>query len=318
MADLALALTMAVWGSSFALLRYFLSGDGDPTRAASPLGVLALRMAFASALLGLFLLARRLVRPARPRMTFVQLRALLRDGILCGLLLGLGFLLQTEGLQRTTASRSGFLTGLLVAFVPILEFLLYKKRPAPPALAGLALAFAGMAVLSGPFSSGPTGLGDLLTVGCAIVFAGHILALARAAPRQPLLELLLCQLVCVGLLAALVGPLVDDAHLPRDPRLLLAVIYLALFATLFAFGVQVWAQRRIAPVRIALLSSLEPLFAAAFAALLLGERLQRREWVGGASIVAGVLVGEVGSALASRGKSPDAPVAAPTLLERDR
>jgi drug/metabolite transporter (DMT)-like permease len=115
-----------------------------------------------------------------------------------------------------------------------------------------------------------------------------------------------------------VGPLVDDARLPRDPRLLLAVIYLALFATLFAFGVQVWAQRRVAPVRIALLSSLEPLFAAGFAALLLGERLQRREWVGGASIVAGVLVGEVGSALASRGKplSADAPAASNPPIER--
>ena len=299
MADLALALTMAIWGSSFAVLRFFIAPGADPTSAASPLMVLALRMALASGLLGLFLLVRRWVRPAPPMGREATL-ALLRDGALCGALLGLGFLFQTEGLSRTTASRSGFLTGLLVVFVPLFEFLLYKKRPAKPALVALALAFIGMAVLSGPVENGGTTVGDLLTFLCAIVFALQILALGRAAPRHPILELLLCQLIMVGVMAAIAGPIIEPTHLPRDPKLALAIVYLAVLATLLAFGVQTWAQRIVSPLRMALLSSLEPVFAAVFAALLIGERLSLHEKLGGALIISGVLVGELGAAVLAR------------------
>jgi drug/metabolite transporter (DMT)-like permease len=304
MADLALVLIMAIWGGSFSILRVFLRSDQDPAAAVSPLMFLALRMAVASALLAGFMLGKSATAPKRAPLDRSKLRALLRDGILCGVLLGGGFLLQTEGIQRTTASRSGFFTGLLVVFVPVLEFFLFKKKPALPALVALALAFCGMALLAGRFDSGGAGsttLGDLLTVACALVFAGHILALGRAAPRHPILGLLLCQLICVGLMAGLLGPLVETTHLPLTPPLWIGIAYLSILATLLAFGVQTWAQRKVSPVRIALLSSLEPVFAAGFAALLIGERLSSREWAGGGLIVFGVLVGEVGAAwLATR------------------
>ena len=74
------------------------------------------------------------------------------------------------------------------------------------------------------------------------------------------------------------------------------MFYLALFATLLAFGVQTWAQKILPPVRVALISSLEPVFAALWAAVLIGERLTGRELLGGALIVLGVVVGEVGAA----------------------
>jgi len=260
MADLILTLTMAVWGSSFAVLRFFLLGaGGDPSLAASPLAVLAVRMAIASSLLGLFMLVRRKVLGKPELAAPGAMRTLLRDGALVGGLLALGFLLQTEGLSRTSASRSGFFTGLLVVFVPVLEFLFFRKKPALPALLALGLAFFGMALLAGPVVGAPGGstlLGDLLTVGCALVFAGQIIALGRAAPRNPILPLTLIQLVMVGLAAALVGPLIEPTQLPRDPRLAAAIVYLAVFATLIAFLVQTWAQRVVSPVRMALLSAL--------------------------------------------------------------
>src|SRR5437899_2414010 len=196
---------MAVWGSSFAILRSVLGAA-----EASPLLLVAVRMALASALLGGFMAVAPGCR--------AQLRAirgeLLRDGMFAGGLLGIGFLLQTEGLQRTTASRSGFLTGLLVVTVPLLEFALFRKRPPWPALLGVALAFAGLSTLSAPWAdaSQATLLGDWLTVGCAIVFAGHIIALGRLAPRHPVLPMLLLQLATVCALAAAFGPLVETQH----------------------------------------------------------------------------------------------------------
>ena len=135
MADLALTLIMAVWGSSFAILRALMGGA-----AASPMALVSVRMGLASAILLAFM---ALFRRGGLRMD----RARLRDGLFCGALLGVGFLLQTEGLQRTTASRSGFLTGMLVVLVPVLEFLFFGKRPALPALLGVLLAFAGMSTL---------------------------------------------------------------------------------------------------------------------------------------------------------------------------
>src|ERR671934_1273420 len=136
MADLALAAVMAIWGSTFAVVRTLVGGGGAPV---SPLLLVAVRMAFASGLLLLWLLARR-------RLRFTA--AAWRDGLICAALLGGGFLLQIEGQHRTTASRSGFLTGLVVVFVPLIELMLFRKRPSVAAAAGIGLAFTGMALLS--------------------------------------------------------------------------------------------------------------------------------------------------------------------------
>ncbi|HEY4885900.1 MAG TPA: DMT family transporter [Myxococcales bacterium] len=293
MADLALTLIMAVWGSSFAILRSLL-GDG----AASPLALVAVRMAVASALLLGFMAAS-----SKGRAQLRSLRGeLLRDGVFVGALLGIGFVMQIEGLQRTTASRSGFLTGTLVVLVPLIELAVFRKRPALPAAIGVLLAFVGMTVLSAPWSntSSATAAGDALTLACALVFAAQIVALGRIAPRHPVLPLLFLQLATIGALAALAGPVVDAQQFSGTPRLWLALLYLAVFATLLAFGIQTWAQKILPPVRVALISALEPVFAALWAALLIGERLTLRELTGGALIVLGVAVGEAGAALQAR------------------
>jgi drug/metabolite transporter (DMT)-like permease len=290
MADLALAAIMAVWGSSFAILRGLMGRD-----AASPMALVAVRMALASGLLVGFMLLT-----ARGRAQLRALRGqLLFDGLAAGASLGLGFLLQIEGLQRTSASRSGFLTGLLVVLVPILEFAFLRKRPRALSVVALLIAFAGMTVLSAPWadSSAATALGDGLTVACAVFNAGQIVILGRVAPRHPVLPLLLLQLVATGAMAAAAGPFVEVQRFSGEARLWGALLYLALFATLLAFGIQVWAQKILSPVRVALLGALEPVFAAVWAALLLGERLSGHELAGGALIIAGVLVGEAGPLL---------------------
>src|SRR6266403_946298 len=196
LADLALTFITAVWGSSFSIVRS-LFGDG----VASPLALVAVRMAVASALLLAFMAATPKGREQLRRLRGEVVRA----GTLVGTLMGVGFLLQIEGLQRTTASRSGFLTGTLVVLVPLIELAVFRRRPALPATVGVLLAFVGMTVLSAPWSnaSSATSLGDALTLACALVFAAQIVALGRIAPRHPVLPLLLLQLATIGGLAAL-------------------------------------------------------------------------------------------------------------------
>jgi len=280
---------MAIWGSTFAVVRTLVGGGSAPV---SPLLLVAVRMSLASALLFVWLAARRQLRFSP---------AVWRDGLICAALLGGGFLLQIEGQHRTTASRSGFLTGLVVVFVPLFEFLFFRKRPSIAAAAGIALAIIGMVLLSRGGAAGNAQLvGDLLTVGCSIVFAGHISALGRFAPRHPVLPLLFVQLAGTGAMAAAVGPFVERQHFVADPRTFAAVAYLAVLATLLTFGVQTWAQQRLSAIRMALISALEPVFAAGWAAVLIGERLTAFELGGGALIVLGVVVGETGSALLAR------------------
>jgi drug/metabolite transporter (DMT)-like permease len=159
------------------------------------------------------------------------------------------------------------------------------------------LAFLGMTVLSAPWQTQASLAGDVLTAGCALVFAAHIIALGRLAPRHPVLPMLLLQLATVAVISGVCGPLVETQHFSNGGKLWLALVYLSLFATLLAFGIQTWAQKVMPAVRVALISSLEPVFAAIWAAVLLGERLSPRELAGGAFIVLGVAVGEAGAAL---------------------
>ncbi|TMB08051.1 MAG: DMT family transporter [Deltaproteobacteria bacterium] len=148
-----------------------------------------------------------------------------------------------------------------------------------------------------------TALGDALTLACAVVFAGQIVALGRAAPKHPVLPLVLVQLATTGALAALAGPFVEAQHFSAAPRLWAALLYLAVFATLLAFGIQTWAQKVLPPVRVALISALESVFAALWAAVLIGERLTLHELAGGALIVLGVAVGEAGAMLRARART---------------
>ena len=128
MADLALVALMAVWGSTFAIVRVLVGSGSAPV---SPILVVAVRMAIAFALLLVFLGVRSGIKLGRD---------LLSDGLFCAALLGAGFILQIEGQQRTTASRSGFLTGLLVVFVPLIELVFFRKRPSAPQIAGVVIA----------------------------------------------------------------------------------------------------------------------------------------------------------------------------------
>src|SRR3954465_9140982 len=171
---------------------------GSGSSPVSPILLVAVRMAVAFTVLFVFLVLRGSFHPSRD---------LLRDGLVCAALLGGGFLLQIEGQHRTTASRSGFLTGLLVVFVPLIEFFFFKKRPAAPQIAGVLVAVVGMAVLSRGGAAGNAQLvGDLLTVGCAVVFGVHIVVLGPVAPRHEVLPLLLVQLGGACARAGLCGP----------------------------------------------------------------------------------------------------------------
>ncbi len=275
-ADGALALMTAFWGITFVVVKGALS-HGDPY------SFLALR--FSIGALALTGIARReMLDPLA-----------LRRGLLLGVFLFLGFVLQTVGLVSTTPSRSAFITGLYVVFVPVLGLALFRRRPRASSWVGVVLAAVGLRYLTDAQVGAEQGLssGDWLTLGCAVAYAFHILLTERYAPKSGVVALVAVQLWVVAGLSALCLPF-TGARVEWTPSFVGAAAFCGLFASAVAICVQTWAQARTTAVRVALICSMEPVFAGVYSVALGYEVLGVREWVGGGLIVAGVLVAELG------------------------
>jgi len=284
-ADLALVLLTLVWGTTFTLVKRVLDAG------TSIGGFLVLRFGVALAVLAA-LWAWRRPRPGP---------GLLRDGALLGGAMFLGFALQTAGLAHTTPARSGFITGLAVVLVPFVARFAMGRRVPGAAWAGVVLAVAGLALLTRPFGDGggATRLGDLLTLGCAVAYAFQIIWTSEFSPRHPLLSLLVVQ-VAVTFLGSLALLAWGPARVVPSGELWGTVAFTGLVMTVGAFFVMNWAQRHTSAVRAALIYTLEPPAAAVFSHLVTGERLDGPALGGAALILVGVVVAEVGGALAAR------------------
>jgi len=286
-ADAAMLAITVIWGATFVTVKGALD-DSDPFT------FLTLRFAVGAA--SAALLARgQLADPA-----------VWRRGLPLGVLMFLGYALQTAGLETTSASRSAFLTGLSVVFVPFASRVVARVPPRQSvdpvklaAWASLALAALGLWQLSGVDLAAPWSTGDLLTLACALAYGFHIAATGRAAPGMHPLALVTVQLAVTALLSAL-ARLAVPTHHTLTPRFLGAVALTGLVASTFAISVQVWAQARTAAVRAAVIYSLEPVFAVAWGLALGSPWPVAAELVGGAMLIAAVLVSELGAALAAR------------------
>jgi drug/metabolite transporter (DMT)-like permease len=277
-ADLALAFNTLVWGATFTLVKSAL-------RDISPLLFLALRFSLATAALtGLWLLGWRAPN-SEPRAV--------RGGILIGVVLFSGFLLQTLGLQLTTPPKSAFLTGLSSVLVPLLGALVYRSRPQASELLGVLVATGGMALmtLQGPFSS--VGRGDLLTLLCAVAFAGHIVVLGHFSGKTSFEVLSITQVGTAALLAVTLFWWVEPLHVVWRAAVIYAILVTGLLATALAFTIQAWAQKFTSSTRTALIYTLEPVFAWLISYWALGEGLSGRAAAGAALILGGVVLVEV-------------------------
>ncbi|HLM48515.1 MAG TPA: DMT family transporter, partial [Myxococcaceae bacterium] len=242
-ADGALALITAFWGITFVVVKGAL-GHGDP------FSFLALR--FGIGALALTAIARRdMLAPQT-----------LRRGLMLGVFLFLGFALQTVGLVSTTPSRSAFITGLYVVFVPVLGLALFRKVPRLSSWVGVVLAALGLRYLTGAEVDAGQGLsrGDWLTLGCALAYAFHILLTERYAPKSSVVALVGMQLWVVALLSALCLPFAGS-RVDWTPSFVGAAAFCGLFASALAICIQTWAQARTTAVRVALICSMEPVFA---------------------------------------------------------
>jgi drug/metabolite transporter (DMT)-like permease len=285
---LALIAVTAVWGVTFVQVK-------DAVELYPLFAFLAVRYAIATGALAL-VGGKRVRTLGRPGLV---------AGAVVGVLLGLGIGLQTAGLERTTVSSTGFITGLYVVLTPLFGLALFRTRVGLEVWLGVALAVVGLAMLSGVQVGSPGG--NLLVLASTTAQALQIVMVERYAPRYDAIALTLVQMAAcfVGFLA--IALVLGQLEVPRGWTVWGALIVTGVFASALAYLIQVWAQRRLSAARIALVFSLETVFAGLFGYWLSGDRLGWLGWGGCAVIFAGIVVAEPAAAQTLRrlvGRSP--------------
>jgi drug/metabolite transporter (DMT)-like permease len=270
-AELALIGIAAVWGLTFSLVQ-------DAVGHIPVMTFLAYRFVPAAVIVGV--ISRREIR----RLSKAGWRA----GIVMGVFLTGGYVFQTLGLQRTSASHAGFITGLWVVLTPVIGALFFHLRSDWRIWTAAGTSAVGLFFLSGSGAQGRVA-GDLLVLVCAISFTFHVFVTDRAVLKQNVGSLVAVQLAFCGLFSLVVAAGEGDLRIPHDGVVWLAIAVTAVIASALGFFVQAYAQKQASPSRTALILASEPAFAGLFAYLLKGQSLSPLGWMGAALIMAAIL-----------------------------
>jgi drug/metabolite transporter (DMT)-like permease len=275
----ALLLVTAVWGVTFVQVK-------DAVALYPLVAFLAVR----------FVLATAVLAPAGARRVATLGRGEVVAATALGLLLAAGYVLQTAGLERTTVSGTGFVTGMYVVLTPVLALVVLRSRIGAAAWAGVAISTAGLAMLAGVHGGSATG--DLLVLAGAAVYSLQIVLMERHAPRVDALAFTLVEMAAAAAALLAVALVRGELGVPRGWTVWGALLVTGIFASALAFLVQTWAQRRASATRTALAFAMEPVFAAVFGFALAGDRLGALGWAGCAAIMAGIVLSEPAAARA--------------------
>ncbi len=271
-------ITTVIWGLTFVFIKNALV-------EVPPSTFLLYRFGLAS-LGSMIIFHRRISKPDK---------SLAVKGISAGAVLFLGYWFQTWGLKFTTATKSGFITGMFVVFVPVLSFIFLKKEVDPLKWASVLLALAGLTLMIVVAGGGINGinLGDVLTIFCAIFYALHIILVGKFSKPDDYTGFFIAQILTVTFLSGINSLALGNFVLPRTAPSWSAIGFTGLLATAFAY----WAQNRYQPMisdtGAAIIYSAEPFFAALFGTLLANEVLTGWQIAGGGLILLAILLSQV-------------------------
>ncbi|EGW38432.1 DMT family transporter [Desulfosporosinus sp. OT] len=273
-ADFSLLLVALVWGSTFVIVKWAIED-------LPPFPFLAIRFALAFISLLPFLWFQK---------THISTKELLK-GVPLGVFLFSGYAWQTVGLQYTTASNAGFITGLSIVIVPTLVTITTRKLPRPSLLLGILSALVGLALLSlGDHFQ--LNKGDLMVLVCALSFALHIFFVGRYAPQTNATVLASVQILTVSILSGIFSLILPQPTIHFTSTAWLALLVTAVPATSLAFFVQTKMQQFTTSTHTALIFSMEPVFSAVTAFFLAGEVFTLKGLTGAGLVLGGMLIAE--------------------------
>lgn len=263
-ADLLLVTVTAFWGFSYFLTDLCLT-------ALPPLFLNALRF-----LIGFGVLAAVYF----PRLRHISRKTWFYSALIAASLT-MVYTCYVYGILHTSISNAGFICALPVIFTPLLERIIYHKKPAPRFSCALLLCTVGLALMTLGDTFRPA-LGDIICLGTALFYAVDLLITERAVRHTEVdpLQLGVCQLGMVGVIMLVLSLLLEQPRLPSTPNVWFALLFLAIFCTGISFVVQAVQQQYTSASHVGLIFTLEPLFSAIVAYFLAGERLGSRGYIG--------------------------------------
>ena len=267
----ALLSVAAVWGLAFVVMKDAIE-----------------RQTVNNFLVSRFVVAVLVMILIRPQCLKLINKDLLTRGSLAGLFLGAGYILQTLGLARTGAAITGFITGLYIVFTPLLASLILKARITKLTWICVGIATVGLALLS--LQGWSIGTGELLVLASAFAFGAHIIALGKWSGGRDAYALTVVQLSVCGVMAGVASIFEGGYQLPPDGGVWATVIFTAVFATAIAFVVQTWSQAHMGTTKVAVILTMEVVFAAFFAIIFGGETLTLQKALGGILVLVAMFV----------------------------
>ena len=270
LAPWALLLVSASWGLAFVVMK-------DAIERQSVNSFLFTR--FLVAVIAMFLL--------KPTVIQVINREVLRKGFIAGLFLAAGYILQTLGLALTGAAVTGFITGLYVVATPVIAALVLRVRITAFTWGCVLLATVGLALLS--LKGWNLGYGEFLVFLCAIAFAAHIIALSKWSNGLDVYAMTIVQLTTCALATGVIS-LIQGYEAPPDSNGWYVVLFTAIICTAVAFVVQTWSQAHMSATKVAVILTMEVVFAALFAVIFGGESLSLRTLFGGVLVFAAMFM----------------------------
>ncbi len=274
-ADLALVFIAFIWGATFVVVKRALDDI-------SSVLFLTVRFSLAAVVLAIYF-----------RRGWIPKREHLLSGLLVGACLGIGYALQTVGLETTTPANAGFITGFYIPLVPILSAFYFRRPPATVEGVGVVIATIGIGLLTWPEGELSFRKGDLFVLGCAVAFAFHILLTGHYSKFVPHRSLSFTQIAVAALSGWATYWWIEPVRVVWTGAVITALLTTALFATALALAVQSWAQKHTTSTRTALIFALEPVFAWITSYIMTGEVLTLRAACGAVAVLAGILLVEL-------------------------
>ena len=265
LAPLALLLVSVAWGLAFVVMKPAIE-----------------RQSVNNFLFTRFLMAVLVMILIRPQVLKLLTKDLLLRGLAAGFLLGGGYIFQTVGLANTGAAITGFVTGLYVVLTPLFAGLIFKERVSKNTWFYVFVATVGLALLS--LKGWSIGFGELMVFFSAIAFAAHITALSKWSAGRDVYAMTITQLTMCAAMTG-VASAFEGYSAPPDSGVWAVVVFTAVFATAIAFIVQTWSQAHMSATKVAVILTMEVVFAAFFAIIFAGERLTLQAALGGILVV---------------------------------
>lgn len=274
-ADLGLVLTTVIWGSGFVAVK-------NAVDTVPPSYMIAMRFGIAVSLMCVIF--------------FNRLKKIdwdcVKSGIILGVLMFIGYYLQTIGIQYTTAGNNAFLTAVYVIVVPFLYWIIRKEKPDGYNIGAALLCIAGIGLLT--LRSGfSMNIGDTLSLFCGVTFAAQIVAVSILTEKNDPILISFTQFVVTGILAFVVALFTEPFPTKMNPNSILATFYIGIFCTLIALVLQTVCQKYTPPARASLIMSMESLFGSIFGIIFLSESLTIKTFFGSVLIFLSIMISEI-------------------------